>query len=270
MESNCVDAYNGQFIIETNGGRIQTHADFIENFIQSAKIDLFVDDSGYVLGGNEWWQNQTILGAPLSVYGCVHSYGLHSKGDIIVVDGHIGTDQAETNNYAVSQLNNASTINAQFTQLDIELNELVISTGPVEYDFAAYTALKNVHKSVEYSLRTTSQYGTEGYIVLEGRWQQTARICEHADVWIENPVTTHTVDHEVMYPWPGPEVWCGNYSYRTYDPKYRESIENTVLDRLDRTNPNDPVYEGTEAYQGAKFAVTGASKPDGNYVIPIL
>lgn len=265
IEANCNPHYDGQLVLDTNDSRLRVRTGFLERFVSSAILDFFINDNNEVVNGNEWWQNQTVIGSPVSIHGCMHVYGIHSKGNVVVIDGHIGTSEAATNNYTVAQVTNVSTIDGQFTSLDSELAQLVSVTGPQEFDFAAYTALKNIHNSVEYSLRTNEQYGTNGYVLAESRWQQTARLCEAGARWVENPVATSCSTHEFMYPWPGPAVWCSDSGYKIYNPKFKNPASGSVVDR--DTVDGDST---TTIYEDAVLAKSDSLKPDGNYVIPVI
>jgi hypothetical protein len=73
-------------------------------------------------------------------------------------------------------------------------------------------SLKDIAFSFRDPLDSTSQYGTEGFLLPESRWQQAARLGlgSGGTSWTEKPVRYQGRD---TYPWPGKKKWVDTNAF---------------------------------------------------------
>lgn len=266
--------YVGRIIFDANGSRIQAHAEMYERFLTSASFDFFTDGSGVILGANEYWSDQTIIGSPTSIDGRLDTKGLLSKGWIQIVDGHISSNLSEAMNSLVSVMtpDTATSANEVFTAIDNRVDEIK-DLGEEELDKVAYDEMQATHGTVHFSLRTVDQYGTSGYIFVEGKWQQLARAGETANAkWVENPVLTDCTE-VFTYPYPGKEIWIGSAD----DPE--PEVEPTITTRAFRlinskyrdidTGRAIPREANQEDYEEPEYNATTGVILDGEYPVSV-
>lgn len=183
--------------------------------------------------------------------------GMTIKGNIAVVGGHIGTQEAQKFLFFVGWLrdNSLQAAKATLEEVTREKNRL---KGEARDDFDEsilnrmyvgdenQIGSKTFQQLAAFSLRTEDQMGTTDFKIPEDYWQQLSRLgLQSLQVWSERSIT---YQQEEMMPHPGKKKWAEEPSFLKADqllrdkdfdkPRDPDLYGHPVLNDWDTTIPN--------------------------------
>jgi len=244
---------NGAIIFEAEYGRVRSIADFVETFVSEAIFDVFYDAPGGTIieNVNEYWATGATICSLLRVKGKLAVADCAwFGGNVYILDGHIFSERADQQGFAVPKLQGAALAAANSIIMGVDMRcDQTTLIGQTELDTLRDYS---VCCEAEFSFRTMAQYATQDWTLFETRWQQQARLTEQdIDVWCEVPVVANGTD---TYPYPGKEKWKDESTWRMLDLNLFEADKLRAVDR------RDPYIE-------PDFAVPVDIVPDNNFLI---
>lgn len=252
----------GTIVLDASN-RVKVYTDYMERFLRKAAIDFFVDPSGSPEGVNEYWASGTLFGEDVRVAGHLAVTECSwFDANVIISNGYIASEEADANFNLVANLEGQALTDAHnvANTTNSRVNQLNLIVEGQEYDFVFRDAINAAYAPMTFSLRNSGQYLTETFIIMEGRWQQMARLGGATlPFWDEPVVLAHSTP---TLPHPGVGAWTGLdeesnpvYSYYQQDldlysfssgeggsnsrSSFQDNYETPVYRRPDATNLAD-------------------------------
>jgi len=189
--------------------------------------------------------------------------GMFIRGNLAILGGHIGTENAQDYNFYVGWLHGQSLGQSKAALEEVlQGMETVREGGNDDYSLGideryyddGQVGNDDVIRSTAFSLRNEEQYNTEDWEFPETYWQQMARESQQElGTWEDNPVEYQN-SQQVLSPHPGYDRWRAE-SWLTLDL--------TMHDHA--TGQDEPRSEG--AYLDPTFGEWKKLIPDENYPV---
>lgn len=263
---------DGDITLDASNGRqnILTNSESVVHYMtpgnEGGRYDAYHDD-GKVKSTNTFISSNSLLHGSLAVIGSVAVDGSLYTNDWIYVDtGHIATADAPRFNYLVPGITPDSLqpyfdeIKAAERSVRQSLTNYYSQAIKEKYLTEYHAGNDRVMSIVEFSFRTTEQYGTGGGVfrLYEDRWQQLARLSEtKTTVWTESLLVSQG---QSSGPYPGYEVAAAEGSFRTLDLTMVDAATGTAKHR-------GSAAETADYYTDPKYATPVPGTLNNNYTV---
>ena len=179
-------------------------------------------------------------------------FGMLSRGSILVVGGHIVTEEA-TSNIFVSPLEGQgltaadeylSELQSATVNTNLQLATVAYQENPVTLYYSDnQPGVDDVIESIKFSWRTDEEMLVFDWSIFEDRWQQMGRLGGgDSTVWAERPIQNND---QKMYPYPGKDHYEGRY-YLEQNLYLYDLEKGQSMDRPRRYDDNPPSYRVPE------------------------
>ena len=241
---------NGDITLDANRGQgdllVNANSEF--HAIVGA-VEYAFGTTATITAVTEFSAEGTALAGGLEVGGAaVIGGGLMTNSSIIVLNGHIATQNAQQDSYLVPAITGSNlqqavaSMESVTNDLDTALPQASTTTYAAAFTNGLYSANEAGNDTViregQFTFRTDSQYNIHDFALYEDRWQHLARAGNVQLVSWQEPAVQSNVG--TTYPYPGQNGFTSNNFYQQTD-KLVDGATGNAVDRSD-SGYTDPTF----------------------------